>query len=121
MARLDFVMKKFITPEQFLEQVDLDAEVVPMESPYEIGVKVGRFFCVCDLNAFSMAQQNRLIHLYLGKRMRFGYPGDFITQQGRRILPFFFPRMIEVSFAADDFVKTPALQIEVRQAVEAAS
>jgi hypothetical protein len=80
---------KPITPDQLLEQIELGAEVLPGDSPYDIGVQVGRFQYTCDLEQFTLAQRSQLEQLYTARRIRFGYPGDF-TDGRLQSLPFFF-------------------------------
>jgi hypothetical protein len=86
---------KTITANQLLEQIELGAEVHPSESPFEIGLQVGRWNCVCNLEDLTWAQRADLERRYLDGALRFGHPGDFI------VAPFFFrhsPRTQRTSF-----------------------
>jgi hypothetical protein len=75
---------KTITADQLLEQIELGAEVHPSESPFEIGLRVGRWNCVCNLEDLTWAQRADLERLYLAGELRFAHPGDFL------VAPFFF-------------------------------
>lgn len=73
-----------ITPALFLEEIRLRAEVQPFDSPFQVGIQVGRFQFVCELEDFDADQKRELERLYRAGEIRFGFPGDF------RELPFFF-------------------------------
>ena len=75
---------KTINPTLFLEQVGLGAEVQPGLSAYQVGIQVGRFQYLCELEDFDSAQKQQFEQLYRTGAIRFGYPGDF------RVLPYFF-------------------------------
>ncbi len=77
-------INKTITPKQVLEQIQLNAEVIPLDSPYACAVQVGRFQIVCDLQEMTLRQRGEFERLYRAGRIRFGHPGDF------RVLPYFF-------------------------------
>jgi len=60
-----------------MEQVELGATVLPEESPHYIGVQVGRYQYLCEVEALSAKQGARLEKLYRAGRVRLGYPGEF--------------------------------------------
>ena len=86
---------KTITANQLLEQIELGAEVQPSDSAFEIGLRVGRWNCLCNLEDLTWAQRADLERLYFAGELRFAHPGDFI------VAPFFFrqpPKTQRTSF-----------------------
>jgi hypothetical protein len=77
-------MKSTITPSLLIEQIQLGATVLPGDTPFAIGVQVGRFTYACNLRGFNRSQKRELERLYRQHQMTFVHPGDFT------VLPFFF-------------------------------
>ncbi len=75
---------KTITAKQFIEQIKLNAEVIPLDSPYQCALQVGRFQPVCDLQDLDLRERGEFERLYRAGKLRFCHPGDF------RVLPYFF-------------------------------
>lgn len=73
-----------ITPTQFLEQINLGAEVHPFDGAFKLGVQVGRYQYICELEDFNVSQQQEFERIYRARKIRFGFPGDF------RVKPYFF-------------------------------
>lgn len=80
---------KTITPGLFLEQAALGAEVQPCESAFQVGIQVGRFQYLCELEDFNTAEQLQLEAIYRQGQIRFGFPGDF------RVAPYFFRKPLK--------------------------
>jgi len=77
-------MKTTITTNQFLEQIKLGAPVLMVDGAFELGVQVGRKRYVCNMEDLNGRQKVELERLYLERRIRFAYPGDFV------VAPYFF-------------------------------
>jgi hypothetical protein len=75
---------KTITPILFLEQIALGAQVQPFDGAFQLGLQVGRYQYVCELEDFNAPQQRHFEQLYRARKVRFGFPGDF------RVAPYFF-------------------------------
>jgi hypothetical protein len=86
---------KTITPALFLEQIALGAQVQPFDGAFQLGLQVGRFQYVCELEDFNVWEQQRFEWLYRARQVRFGFPGDF------RDAPYFFRGRLNT------FFKTP--------------
>ena len=69
---------KMITAEQFLEQAEAGALVLPQDNAETVGVQVGRLTYLARLRQFSRAQAAAFEALYREGSLRIGHPGDFI-------------------------------------------
>jgi hypothetical protein len=68
-----------IIPELFLDWVQTcgRAEVVPLETAFEVGLRLGCVEYRCDFEDFTPAQAREFVGLYRRRQLRFAHPGDF--------------------------------------------